>query len=70
MPIDSRDKRMSMLNWHGQSRFMFEPDGTIDQNDKQTRMNRYGGILWTALTAGLGGQSTIPIWMYYFDKLD
>lgn len=64
MAIDTRDKRMSMLNWHGQSRSMFEPDGSIDQNDKQTRMSRYGGILWASLVPAVGGGDSPSIWFF------
>ena len=54
MAIDTEDKRMSMLSWHG-GRKIPQPDGTIDQNDRQTLQNRYGGILWSVSVGGGGG---------------
>lgn len=45
MAIDTEDKRMSMLSWHSGRRIP-QPDGSIDQNDRQTLLGRYGGILW------------------------
>lgn len=50
MALDSEDKRMSMLSWHS-GRMVPQPDGAIDQNDRQTLMGRYGGILWEGAAA-------------------
>lgn len=53
MAIDTEDKRMSMLSWHGGRRIP-QPDGSIDQNDRQTLLGRYGGVLWATITLGGG----------------
>lgn len=63
MAIDTEDKRMSMLSWHG-GRRVPQPDGSIDQNDRQTLLGRYGGILWAALVQAEGG-TTISIWKWH-----
>jgi len=52
-----------MLSWHS-GRIVPQPDGSIDQNDKQTLLGRYGGILWSALIQAEGG-SLVSIWRWY-----
>lgn len=66
MALDTEDKRMSMLSWHG-GRHIPQPDGAIDQNDRQTLQGRYGGILWASLTASVGGTDFNNIWMFIDD---
>ena len=65
MAIDTSDKRMSMLSWHG-GRNIPQPDGTLDQNDRQTLLGRYGGILW-ASTVIATGQTLINIYNWWWD---
>lgn len=52
MAIDTEDKRMSMLSWHT-GRKVPQPDGALDQNDRQTLLGRYGGILWEAIVSAV-----------------
>jgi len=66
MAIDTEDKRMSMLSWHG-SRRIPQPDGSIDQNDKQQLMGRYGGILFGSITIASGGQSINDLTIIFRD---
>lgn len=46
MAIDTREKRMSMLNFGDGSTIhtLFEADGTIDLDDKQHLLDLYSGI--------------------------
>lgn len=66
MAIDTEDKRMSMLSLHT-SRIVPQPDGAIDQNDRQTLLGRYGGLLWTSLTASKGAIQYTNIWRFIED---
>ena len=46
MAIDSAAKRASVLD-------VFIPDGTVDQADRQTALEVYGGILASGLARGI-----------------
>lgn len=45
MAVDTKDKRFSMLNLgRGSSRLLMDPDGTVDDPDKQHLVGLYSGI--------------------------
>ena len=56
MAIDSREKRMSMLNFGDGTTLhvLFEADGTVDLDDRQHLFDLYSGI---ALSGGAAGQA-------------
>ena len=67
MAIDTRQKRMSMLNMFGSSLQprnlpMFEADGTVDLDDKQHLLGLYSGIAFAAP----GG---VTVGLYYYTML-
>lgn len=49
MPIDTREKRMSMLNFGegSYSHVGFESDAAVNQDDRQHLLDCYSGILFT-----------------------
>ena len=54
MAIDTREKRMSMLNFgdgsHGH--VTFEADGSVDLDDRQHLLDRYSGIAFASAAVG------------------
>lgn len=54
MAIDTRAKRLSMMNFVTEaviSDLLPDPDGTIDTGDKQTFLNKYSGIIFAGAPA-------------------
>lgn len=70
MAIDTAQKRLSALTDNQVYMPGLVPDGTIDSTDQQAVTFAYSGVAAQTLTAGTGGSVTVPIWMYYLDKLD
>ena len=63
MPIDTRAKRLSMLNFGGEGvSQLLLPDvsGSFDQGDRQTFLDCYRGILFAGGAAG-GGPRRLPL---------
>lgn len=50
MSVDTRAKRLSMLNF-GSDVLLPDPSGTVDQAARQTFLNMYSGILFTLPSA-------------------
>jgi hypothetical protein len=47
MAVDSRQKRMSIMNWGNVWRSQWPiGDGAFDQGDRQHLLRMYSGILW------------------------
>ena len=59
MAIDTAEKRFSMLNFGGGStvHLLFEPDGTVDLDDRQHLLDCYSGIAFSAPAGGQGAGS-------------
>jgi hypothetical protein len=53
MAVDTREKRMSMLNFGDGSNLhvLWEPDGTVDADDRQHLLDCYSGIAFAAPSA-------------------
>lgn len=45
MALDTRVKRLSMMNYVSRS-LLPDPTGSFDQGDRQTLLDRYSGILF------------------------
>lgn len=58
MAIDTRQKRMSMLNFGGGDHTLFEADGAVDLDDRQHLLDCYSGI---AFGAPVGGEVLIAM---------
>ena len=60
MPIDSRDKRFSMMLYDTLGRVFPAPDGTISTADRIQWIGKYRGIAFAAATVS-AGDSFIPV---------
>ena len=51
MAVDTRQKRFSMMSFvAGESIMLFQPDGSVDADDRAHLLDLYGGITLTSIT--------------------
>ncbi len=67
MAIDTAAKRASALGDCDYTQQFVIPDGTIDQGDRQTIADCYGGILAAPLGIAALAITGLWIWDYYYD---
>lgn len=67
MAVDTKEKRLSMINTIGVGiiHILPEPDDSIDQGDRQHLLDRYSGVLFEGPPAG----QNVPEKMNHFRRL-
>lgn len=54
MAVDTRQKRMSMINFSEGDQVLFEADGAVDADDRSHLLGLYSGIALTSVTLLVG----------------